>query len=90
MAPPGRGAITIVVDRTGSGLRNQDPALLKELLPPLTRRFPYSLHCAPGLRVHRTELVLSMVLPSRVLRGDDRREKLAEKLGPSVAERLPI
>ena len=100
LAPPGRGAITIVVDRTGSGLRNQDPALLKELLPPLTRHFPYALHCAYIAPINvvfwAIWSVVKLVLPSRVtarftlLRGDDWRETLAEKLGPSVAERLPI
>ena len=45
-AAEGRGAISLVVDRTGSGLRNQDPTLLRALLPPLTRNYPYSLHKA--------------------------------------------
>ena len=32
---PGHGAVAIVVDRTCSGVRNQDPRLLRFLLPPL-------------------------------------------------------
>ena len=42
----GHGAVAIIVDRTCSGVRNQDPRLLRFLLPPLIRHYPASLHRA--------------------------------------------
>merc|ERR1719409_1306025 len=47
---PGHGAVAIIVDRTCSGVRNQDPRLLRFLLPPLIRHYPASLHssCRDG------------------------------------------
>ena len=42
----GTAGVALIVDRRCSGLRNQDPALLRALLPALTKNFPYSLHTA--------------------------------------------
>ena len=95
----GRGCVALIVDRTGSGLRNQDPTLLRALLPPLTRHFPYALHrayVAPVNVVFRTIWKLvRLVLPRRVterfelLSGDDwlesLTEELSETLGPTAA-----
>ena len=95
----GRGCVALIVDRTGSGLRNQDPALLRALLPPLTKHFPYALHrayVAPVNVVFRTIWKLvRLVLPRRVterfklLSGDDwlesLTEELSETLGPTAA-----
>jgi len=95
----GRGAITLIVDRQGSGLRNQDPALLRALLPPLTRHFPYSLHRAYVAPVnvvfYAIWKVARLVLPKAVtdrftlLRGADWKQRLREELGPEVSARLP-
>ena len=95
---PGRGAVTLIVDRTGSGLRNQDPTLLRELLPALTRHFPYSLHRAYVAPVNivfwAIWSVARVLLPTRVserftlLRGDDWQEQLANELGPIVSARV--
>ena len=95
----GRGAVSLIVDRTGAGLRNQDPALLRRLLPALTRHYPYSLHRAYVAPVNvvfwAIWSVAKALLPAKVtarftlLSGDDWREKLAEEIGePEVAERL--
>ena len=98
-AAAGRGCVALIVDRTGSGLRNQDPALLRALLPPLTKHFPYALHrayVAPVNVVFRTIWKLvRLVLPRRVterfklLSGDDwlesLTEELSETLGPTAA-----
>ena len=95
---PGRGAVTLIVDRTGSGLRNQDPTLLRELLPALTRHFPYSLHRAYVAPVNivfwAIWSIARVLLPPRVserftlLRGDDWQAQLADELGPTVAARV--
>ena len=98
-AAAGRGSIALIVDRTGSGLRNQDPTLLRALLPPLTKHFPYALHrayVAPVNIVFRAIWkIVRLVLPRRVterfklLSGDDwlesLTEELSETLGPTAA-----
>ena len=95
----GRGCIALIIDRTGSGLRNQDPTLIRALLPPLTKHFPYALHrayVAPVNIVFRAIWKLvRLVLPRRVterfklLSGDDwlesLTEELSETLGPTAA-----
>ena len=98
-AAEGLGAVTLIVDRRGSGLRNQDPALLRALLPPLTRHFPYSLHMAYVAPINvvfwAIWAVARLALPRAVtqrfmlLSGDDWRAQLDEALGPVVAARLP-
>ena len=74
-------------------------ALLRRLLPALTRHYPYSLHRAYVAPVNvvfwAIWSVAKALLPAKVterftlLSGDDWREKLAEEIGePEVAERL--
>ena len=91
--------MSIVVDRTGSGLRNQDPVLLRYLIPPLIKNFPFALHrayVAPVNRVFWTIWrVVRYLLPPpirsrfRLLTGADWRRQLAAEVGPRVAARLP-
>lgn len=98
-AGAGAGAVSIIVDRQGSGLRNQDPALLRVLLPPLTRHFPFALHRAYVAPINPVFwaiwAIARALLPSKVTErftlftGDDWRERLEEELGPTVAARLP-
>ena len=95
----GRGAVSIIVDRTGSGLRNQDPVLLRYLLPPLVTNFPFALHRAYVAPVnvvfYSIWTVVRYLLPApirrrfRLLSGRDWRRQLAEEVGPRVAARLP-
>ena len=93
------GKVSIIVDRTGSGLRNQDPVLLRYLIPPLIKNFPFALHrayVAPVNRVFWTIWrVVRYLLPPpirsrfRLLTGADWRRQLAAEVGPRVAARLP-
>ena len=96
---PGHGAVAIVVDRTCSGVRNQDPRLLRFLLPPLIRHYPASLHRAyvgpVNYVFYGIWAVATLILPRRVagrfmlLRGSDWKAQLREELGPEVSARLP-
>ena len=52
---PGAGKVAIVVDRTGAGLKNQDPKLLRYLLPGLVEHYPSALRAA---RARRAEIFL--------------------------------
>ena len=95
----GRGRVSIIVDRTDSGLRNQDPVLLRYLLPPLITNFPFALHRAYVAPVnvvfYSIWTVVRYLLPApirrrfRLLSGRDWRRQLAEEVGPRVAARLP-
>ena len=97
-AGEGVRAVSIIVDRTDAGLRNQDPALLKVLLPALTRHFPFSLHRAYVAPINTVFYliwkVVQLLLPRRVterftlMGGDDWRVRLESELPPEVVERL--
>ena len=92
-------AVAIVVDRTCSGVRNQDPRLLRFLLPPLIRHYPASLHRAyvgpVNYVFYGIWAVATLILPRRVagrfmlLRGSDWKAQLRRELGPEVSARLP-
>ena len=94
----GTAGVALIVDRRGSGLRNQDPALLRALLPALTKNFPYSLHTAYVAPInvvfYAIWAVARLVLPKAVtarftlLTGDGYADRLRERLGPDVAARL--
>ena len=96
---PGHGAVAIIVDRTCSGVRNQDPRLLRFLLPPLIRHYPASLHKAyvgpVNYVFYGIWAVATLILPRRVagrfmlLRGSDWKAQLRRELGPEVSARLP-
>ena len=96
---PGHGSVAIIVDRTCSGVRNQDPRLLRFLLPPLIRHYPASLHRAyvgpVNYVFYGIWAVATLILPRRVagrfmlLRGSDWKAQLRNELGPEVSARLP-
>ena len=80
-------------------MRNQDPRLLRFLLPPLIRHYPASLHRAfvgpVNYVFYGIWAVATLLLPRRVagrfmlLRGSDWKAQLRRELGPEVSARLP-
>ena len=79
------------------GVRNQDPRLLRFLLPPLIRHYPASLHKAyvgpVNYVFYGIWAVATLILPRRVagrfmlLRGSDWKAQLRAELGPEVSAR---
>ena len=96
---PGHGAVAIIVDRTCSGVRNQDPRLLRFLLPPLIRHYPASLHRAyvgpVNYVFYGIWAVATLILPRRVagrfmlLRGSDWKAQLQARARAGVSGALP-
>lgn len=96
---PGHGTVAIIVDRTGSGVRNQDPRLLRFLLPPLIKHYPSSLQRAYVGPVNAVFYgiwaVATFILPRRVagrfmlLRGADWKKQLRGELGAELSAKLP-
>ena len=89
------GQVAVVIDRSRSGVRNQDPRLVADLLPCLLRHYPELLgrvYVAPinalffGVwRVVRLFLREETVAKFALLRGKDWRARLQDALGPGVA-----
>ena len=85
---------TVVVDRIGSGLKNQDPALLRILIPVILNHYPYQVGCvyvAPTSGVFNIIwAVLKQLLPEdarqrfRLIDKKTLAETLKETIGADV------
>ena len=94
----GRGCVSLIIDRTGASLRNQDPFLLKELLPPLARHYPHALHKAyvsptNGIFwaiwvVVRALLPASVTARFQLFTGENSRAALLQALPADVAQEV--
>lgn len=87
--------VCILVDRVGSGKKNQDIGLLRELLPILQTHYPQTvgaIYIAPINMVVRVPLHLNSLLPmcpSTRHRKDDQKAGLVRDLLPRAADTLP-